>query len=175
MPIPRPGTDEYPAYYGTYIGAVTGDDVLPALIAQHDSTARFLAAIPESRAGYRYAEGKWSIREVVGHLSDSERIFACRMLRFARADETPLPGFDENQYVPTGGFERRSLADVAAEFAAVRDATIALVRTFDAAAVARRGVANGKSISVGSLAWLIAGHELHHSRVIRERYLVGER
>jgi uncharacterized damage-inducible protein DinB len=173
MPIPRPASDEYPPYYGTYIGEVAGDDALPALITQRASTARFLAGIPEARAGYRYAEGKWSIREVIGHLSDAERVFAYRMLRFARADETPLPSFDENRYVPAGDFERRSLADLAAEFAAVRDGTLALARSLDSAAIARRGLASGKSISVGSLAWVIAGHEVHHLRVIRERYLAG--
>jgi hypothetical protein len=93
------------------------------------------------------------------------------MLRFARADETPLPGFDENRYVPAGDFERRSLADLAAEFAAVRDGSLALARSLDSASIARRGLANGKSISVGSLAWVIAGHEAHHLRVIREKYL----
>jgi uncharacterized damage-inducible protein DinB len=173
MPIPRPGADEYPPYYGTYIGQVTENDVLPVLVAQRESTARFLATISESRAGYRYAEGKWSVREVIGHLSDCERVFAYRLLCFARADQTPLPGFDENHYVPAGQFERRSLGDIAAEFSAVRDATLALVRSLDPAAVARRGVANGKSISVGALAWVIAGHEIHHLKVIRERYLGG--
>jgi hypothetical protein len=171
MPIPRPGTDEFVPHYGTYINAVTADDVLPVLSAQRESTARFLAGIPESRATFRYAEGKWSLREIIGHLSDSERVFAYRLLRFARGDETPLSGFDENVYVPAGGFERRSLADVSAEFAAVRDGTLALVRSLDDAAVVRRGLANGKAISVGALAWVIAGHEAHHLRVIRERYL----
>lgn len=173
MPISRPATDDFPPYYGTYINQVAGADALPVLVAQRDSTARFLAGIPEARAGYRYAEGKWSIREVIGHLSDAERIFAYRMLRFARADETPLPGFDENQYVPAGDFVRRSLADLAAEFAAVRDGTLALAQSLDSVAIARRGLASGKSISVGSLAWVIAGHEAHHLRVIRERYLAG--
>lgn len=173
MAIARPGADEYAPYYQTYIDQVNGPDALPVLAAQRDSTARFLASIPESKAGHRYAEGKWSLREVIGHLGDSERIFAYRLLRFARADESPLAGFDENTYVPAGGFERRSLTDVAAEFGAVRDATLALVRSLDAAAQVRRGSANGKSISVRALAWIIAGHEAHHLRVIGERYLRG--
>jgi hypothetical protein len=173
MPIPRPSPETYPPYYGTYIGQVPGDDALPVLTAARDTTARFLAAVPESRAGYRYAEGKWSVREIIGHLSDAERIFAYRMLRFARADATPLPGFDENQYVPAGGFERRTLADVAAEFGAVRDASLALVRSLDPAALVRSGVSNGKPIGVAALAWIIAGHEIHHLRVLRERYLGG--
>lgn len=171
MVISRPETDEFPPYYGTYISQVIGTDALPVLTAQRSSTATFLAGIPEARAGFRYAEGKWSLREVIGHLSDSERIFAYRLLRFARADETPLAGFDENTYVPSGQFERRSLGDVAREFAAVRDATLALVSGLDGTAVARRGLANGKAISARALAWVIAGHEVHHLRVVRERYL----
>lgn len=171
MPIPRPGTDEFTPYYGRYIEKVGGTDALAALTAQRASTASFLASIPESRASYRYAPGKWSLREIIGHLSDGERIFSYRMLRFARADETPVPGFDENAYVPAGGFEQRSLADVSAEFAAVRDATIALAKSLDDAAAVRRGLANGHPISVRALAWISAGHELHHLEVIRERYV----
>jgi uncharacterized damage-inducible protein DinB len=170
MVITRPDATEFAPHYATYINAVNGSDALPVLVAQRASTAHFLAAIPESRAGYRYAEGKWSLREVVGHLSDAERIFAYRLLRFARADETSLSGFDENHYVPAGEFERRSLADVAAEFAAVRDATLALVKGLSTEALLRQGSANGKSISARALAWVIAGHEAHHVRVLGERY-----
>lgn len=171
MVITRPETGEFAPHYGTYIGAVSGNDALPVLKAQRESTSRFLAAVPESRAGFRYAEGKWSLREVVGHLCDAERIFSYRLLRFARADQTPLSGFDENIYVPAGEFERRSLADVAAEFAAIRGATLALVHGLTAEALVRRGVANGKEMSVRALAWTIAGHEAHHIRVLGERYI----
>ncbi len=171
MVIVRPGTDEFPPYFGTYINAVSGSDALPVLTAQRASTAAFLAGIPETRAGFRYAEGKWSLREVIGHLSDTERIFAYRLLRFARADQTPLAGYDENSYVPAGQFERRTLADLAGEFTAVRDATLALVGGLDDVALARRGEANGKPMTARALAWIIAGHEAHHLRVIRERYL----
>ena len=170
MTITRPGTDEYAPYYGTYVDAVTGSDALPVLIAQRSSTAKFLAGIPETKAGFRYAEGKWSVREVIGHLADAERIFAYRLLRFARGDETPLSSFDENAYVPAGQFERRSLADVARELAAVRDATLALMSGLDEAMLARRGVASGKTMSARAMAWVIAGHETHHLGVIRERY-----
>ena len=128
MRIPRPGPDEFGAYYLTYIDRVEGGDAFPPLAAQRESTARLLAGIPESRAGFRYAPGKWTLREVIGHLSDAERIFAYRLLRIARGDATPLASFDENRYVPEGNFERRPLAEVAAEFAAVRDATLALLR-----------------------------------------------
>jgi len=171
MSIRRPAPQEFPPYYGSYVSEVPGEDALPVLIAQRASTASFLATIPAARAGFRYAEGKWSLREVIGHLSDSERIFCYRLLRFARADETPLAGFDENRYVPAGEFERRSLADVAGEFAAVRDATLGLVRSLDETQLGRSGLANGKPITARALAWIIAGHEAHHLRVIRERYL----
>lgn len=171
MVITRPEPGEFAPFYATYINQVSGSDALPVLVAQRESTSRFLAAVPESRAGYRYAEGKWSLREVVGHLSDAERIFAYRLLRFARADATPLSGFDENIYVPSGEFERRSLADVAAEFAAVRESTLALVRALSADALVRRGPANGQEVSVRALAWIIAGHEAHHIRVLGERYI----
>jgi uncharacterized damage-inducible protein DinB len=171
MVITRPEATEFAPHYATYVNAVTGQDALPVLKAQRDTTARFLAAVPESRAGFRYAPGKWTLREVVGHLSDAERIFSYRLLRFARADATPLAGFDENTYVPAGEFERRSLAEVAAEFAAVRDATLALVQGLTAEALLRRGAASGKEISVRALAWTIAGHEAHHIRVLGERYI----
>jgi hypothetical protein len=172
MPISRPATHEFPPYYGTYINEASGADALPVLIAQRESTASFLAAVPEAKAGFRYAEGKWSLREVIGHLSDSERIFSYRLLRFARADETPLAGFDENLYVPAGQFERRSLRDVAREFAAIRDATLSLVGNLDETELGRGGLANGKPITARALVWIIAGHEAHHIRVIRERYMV---
>jgi len=173
MRIARPQADEFDPHYATYVSTVAGDDALAALVSQRDSSERFLRGIPEARAGHRYSPGKWSIREVVGHVSDAERIFSYRMLRIARGDETPLASFDEDAYVPAGGFERRSLADVAAELAAVRDATMALARSLDEAGLTRFGTASGKRISARALAWIIAGHEAHHIRVLGERYLGG--
>lgn len=171
MVIARPEAGEFAPHYSIYIDAVSGRDALSALRAQRETTARFLGAVPESRAGFRYAEGKWSLREVAGHVSDAERVFAYRLLRFARADATPLAGFDESTYVPAGEFERRSLAEVTAEFAAVRDATLALLGGLTPDALLRRGPANGKEVSARALAWIIAGHEAHHLRVLGERYL----
>lgn len=171
MCIARPATDEYAPYYSTYIDEVTEPDVVAVLSAARQSTAEFLAGLDEKQAAFRYAPGKWSLREVVGHLSDSERIFAYRLLRVARGDTTPLAGFEENDYVPAGQFERRPLADVAQEFASVRDATLTLLGGLDAEALARRGTASGKPVSARALAFIIAGHEKHHLGVIRERYL----
>lgn len=171
MPITRPAADEYAPYYDTYVSKVPGADALAALVAQRESTRQLLAAVDPARAGFRYAPGKWTLREVIGHLADSERVFGYRMLCFARNDQTPLPSFDETTYVPEGRFEARTLPDVAAEFTAVRDATLALARSLDAETQLRRGTASGKVMSVRALAWVIAGHEVHHLGVLRERYL----
>jgi hypothetical protein len=168
--IPLPAADEFAPYYGRYISQLPGDDVLAALESQAISTAKLLAATPESLAGHRYEPGKWSVREVVGHIADAERVFAYRALRFGRGDTTPLPGFDENVYVPGGRFERRTLADVAAEFASVRQASLTLFRSFDEPALVSRGTASGHPVSVRALAAIAAGHELHHVKLLRERY-----
>lgn len=165
--------DEYnPDFAGYFARAKgAGPDVLAQLAAQGTRTSALLAAVPEARGGFRYAAGKWSIKEVVGHLADSERIMAYRALRIGRGDRTPLAGFDQDPYVAVAGFDARPLADLAAELAAVRVSTLALLSHFDAAALARRGIANDKEISVRALAAIIAGHELHHVAILEERYL----
>lgn len=168
-PIALPAADEYAPYYGKYV-ALVGPDVLAALESQARSTAALLAATPESKGGFRYAEGKWSVKEVIGHVADAERVFAYRMLRFGRADQTALPGFDENTWMPFTNFDRRTLADMAAELAAVRAATLALVRSLDEESLGRRGVASNNPVSVRGLAAIIAGHEAHHVKILRERY-----
>lgn len=173
MRIAPPAADEFAPYYGTYVKRVPGDDAWAPLVAQRASTAALLATVTPEQAAFRYADGKWTVREVIGHLSDAERIFAYRVLRIARGDETPLASFDENRYVPGGQFERRPMADVAAEFAAVRDATLALLRGLDEAMLQRRGVASNNPVSARALAWIIAGHEIHHLGVLKERYRVG--
>jgi len=170
LAIARPEAGEFIEYYGKYIDKVPGDDALPALTEQIGDTVRMLERLDEPRALHRYAPGKWSVKEVVGHLADGERVFAYRALRIGRGDATPLPGFDETQYVPAGRFDARPLGDVLAEFRAVRDASIALFRTFDADALVRRGTANGAVISVRALAWIVVGHELHHRALLSERY-----
>jgi len=169
--IARPAEDEYAPYYGRYISRVPERDVLELLATQIGDTRALIRSIPESRGDHRYAPGKWSIKEVLGHLTDSERVFCYRALAFGRGDENPLPGFDEKAWVPAGRFDARPLKDLAAEFDAVRRATIALFSGFDAEALARRGTANNNAISVRALAWIIAGHERHHLAILRERYL----
>jgi hypothetical protein len=172
--IARPDPSEYVPYYGRYIDKVPGDDALASLATQIEDSLRLLRGLDEARALHRYADGKWSVKEVVGHLCDAERVFAYRALRFGRGDTTDLPGFDETLYVPAGAFDRRPIADLADEFECVRRASIALFRSFDDAALIRRGLANGQPVSVRGLAWIIAGHERHHVGLLRERYgLVG--
>jgi uncharacterized damage-inducible protein DinB len=170
-PIARPQDDEYIPYYGKYIALVPDGDLVETLRAQIRETSSLLRAIPEDRASYRYAPGKWSIKEVVGHLADVERIMTYRALRIARADATPLPGFDENAYVPAANFEARSLASLAHELAEVRRATVAFFETLEPTAAARRGSANNNEISARALAFIVAGHERHHVTILRERYL----
>jgi uncharacterized damage-inducible protein DinB len=170
-PIARPQGNEYVPYYGKYISLVPDGDLVETLRAQIGDTLSLLRTIPEQRASYRYASGKWSIKEVVGHMADVERIMTYRALRIARGDATPLPGFDENSYVPAGNFEARSLASLAHEFEEVRRATVAFLETLEPDAAARRGSANNNEISARALAYIIAGHERHHVGILRERYL----
>ncbi len=170
MPIiPKPSAEEAAPYYFTYI-SLTGADAITTLEGQAASTQRLIAATSEERGAHRYAEGKWSVKEVLGHICDTERVFAYRALRFARADEAALPGFDENRYVPMAGSNARTLADLAAELAAVRAASLALFRSFDEVALLRIGTASGNPMSVRAAAHVIAGHEAHHVAILRERY-----
>jgi uncharacterized damage-inducible protein DinB len=172
--IVRPGTEEYAPFYGTYVDAVPEGDVLAILRASGEETRRLLDAAGEARAGERYAEGKWSVRETVGHVADTERIMTFRALRIARGDATPLPGFDENAYVAAAGFERRTLRSLADELQRIRESTLDLFRHLDDGALALRGTASGSAVSARALAWIVAGHELHHRRILRERYgLIG--
>jgi hypothetical protein len=172
--IVHAGEDEYAPYYARYIQLVQGEDALAALKGQIGVTVGMLAKVPETGAQHRYAPGKWSIKQSVGHLSDAERIVSYRALRIARGDETPLPGFDENAYAERAGSDQRLFRELIDELACVRAATVALFASLDPAALLNRGVANGLSVSVRALAWMIAGHELHHVRMLRERYGVSE-
>jgi uncharacterized damage-inducible protein DinB len=169
--IPRPEASEYAPHYETYVKTVPAGNLLDILEEQRRQTQDLLASIPEGRALHRYAPGKWSIKEVVGHVSDAERVFSYRALRFARGDQTPLPGWDETAYAPEGKFDARPLPDLAAELDAVRQGTIALFRGLDAGTLTRRGSANNNEVSVRALAYIVAGHERHHVGILRERYL----
>jgi len=167
--IPKPAPDEHLAYYAKYI-ALVGDDALAALNEQWPRTVRLLDGLDATRALHRYAPGKWSVQEVLGHVIDAERVFTYRALTFARQDPAALPGFDENQWMPAAGFDRRPLASIVDEFRVTRAATLAFFGSLDEEALTRRGRANNAEVSVRALAHIIAGHELHHVSILRERY-----
>jgi hypothetical protein len=167
----RPDAAEVPAGYAGYVGKVReGEDLMALMQAQLDEVRAAFGRFPEARGSYRYAPEKWSVKELLGHLSDVERIFCYRALRFARRDATPLPGFDENAYAPAMEADGRQLADLLGEWLDVRRATISFLRGLPAEAWTRRGIANGKEISVRALAYAIAGHARHHLEVLAERY-----
>lgn len=170
----RPGADEYNPYYARYIERVPQGDILQILRTQIEPTAELLLSAPAERHDWAYAPGKWTLKEVVGHLCDVERVMTYRALRFGRADETPVPGFDENAYVPAAGFGARTMESLVAELVAVRQATLALLSGLPAAAWTRVGLANNHPVSVRALACIVAGHELHHRAGIQERYLGAE-
>ncbi|MEP6571493.1 MAG: DinB family protein [Gemmatimonadota bacterium] len=167
----RPAADEYAPYYARYIDRVPEGGLIDLLDGQTDVTSGFLASIPEERAGYRYAPEKWSVRQIVGHMADVERIMAYRALWFSRGATAPLPGFDEKVFVAGSNFDQRTLPDLAAEYLEVRRATLALFRGLDPEVGERRGQASGADVSVRALGYIISGHELHHLEVIRTRYL----
>lgn len=166
----RPGAGEYAPYYEKYVSLIQGDDVLDVIEAQRMQMGRLLAGRGEREGNFRYAAGKWSVKEVIGHINDAERIFSYRALRIARGDTTPLAGFEQDGYVQTGGFGERTLAELAEEFEAIRSASVLLFRSFGAEAWARQGVASNAAVTVRALAYIIAGHELHHRRILEERY-----
>ncbi len=171
--VGRPEPDEIPSPYVGYIKRVPELDPVMVCAEQIEETTTLLRGLSETQAMYRYERGKWSIKEVVGHLADVERIMAYRALRIARGDATPLPSFDENAYVPVANFDDRSLADLVGELRTARAATLALLRTFDSDAWRRRGTASGKPVSVRALGFMIPGHERHHVEILRTRYGVG--
>ena len=172
IPSGRPQAGEFGAYAEPDVEHVVGDDAVAALAAQVQLALDLFAAITENFAStFVYAPGKWNLKQVVGHMIDDERIFAYRALCLARSDARPLPGFDEKDYVQFAGFETRRWEDLLTEYRIVRDATLALFSTFSPEAWLRRGNVNGYDASVRGLAFHLAGHELHHLRLVRERYL----
>ena len=169
--INRPEATEYVPYYQKYISLVPEGDVLKSLEQQLETTLTLLRGIPESQADSRYAPDKWSIKELVGHLIDSERIFAYRAMRFARNDETPLPGFEQDDYIRNAAFDSSRLADLASELEHLRRSNLYMFRHLEEAAWQRRGIANDAEISVRAIVYIMAGHELHHMEILRTRYL----
>jgi hypothetical protein len=179
MPIiARPAASEHAPYYGPYIDQAERTmaerglgDIADLLEAQRSDWTSLMAGVAESRGTARYAPDKWTLAESLVHVSDTERVFAYRLLRIARGDRTPLPGFEQDEWVPASRAASRTLADIVGEMDTVRAATLALVRSLDEVAVAQLGVASGKDVSARALVWMIAGHMAHHFALTRDRYL----
>ena len=167
----RPANDEYPEFYADYVSKVPEGDILDIMDKQAKEIRQFLGEIPEDITAHRYAAGKWSIKEVAGHMTDTERVFGCRALCFARNDSTPLPGFEQDDYVANAGFDTRTLSGIADEFYHLRNSHITLFRSFDNDVLMRMGTANEVRFTVRSIAYILAGHAAHHVDVIREKYL----
>ena len=172
--IPKPEPNEYAPYASMYIDLLPDDGlILKHLEDNLRATTEFMRAVPEEKLSYRYAEGKWTIKEIIAHLIDDERIYVYRALRFARNDSTELPGFEQDDYAIESGANERLLDNLLEEFAAVRKSTIALFNSFDDRVLTRSGVASGNVMSVRAIAYHLAGHELRHVKIIKERYLAS--
>ncbi|HUX34827.1 MAG TPA: DinB family protein [Gemmatimonadaceae bacterium] len=169
--IERPAADEFAPFYTGYVTGVPDGDITDLLAEQGRELTTLLEGLTDAQAEFRYAPDKWSVKEVVGHISDAERIFAYRALRISRGDATPLTGFDQDAYVARAHFGRRGLGDLVAEFTAVRAATTALFRGMTGDESRRAGSANGVPVSARALAYIAAGHARHHMRILHERYL----
>ena len=166
----RPDPSEYHETFARSVQQVPNGDVLEILAAEIEDTSELLSGVGEERAGYRYGPDKWSIKQVIGHLVDSERIMSYRALRFARGDKTSLPGYDENAFVDQANFDRQRLQDLADELRAVRAASLALFKSFDEEMLLKGGTASGFEFTVRALVYQIAGHEIHHKKILRDRY-----
>lgn len=167
----KPQTNEYAAYYEKYVSLVAEGDVVETLERQGEETLALLQTVGEERAGHRYEPGKWSIKQVVGHVIDGERIFAYRALAIARGERQPLPGMDQDEYMAGSDFDSRTLADLSEEFSHVRRANVLMLRGLRDEAWSRRGVASDNEVTVRALVYIIAGHEAHHVQILRTRYL----
>lgn len=169
----RPDPGEYAPYYAGYVDRVPDGDIVETLQKQHSATVALLSGLDEGQERFRYAEGKWSVRECVGHLVDTERVFTNRLLWFARGFDAPLPGMDQDAWVEVDSADERPLLHQLAEWRAVRSGLVGLLEGLDAAAWRREGVASEVRFTVPSLAWVVAGHELHHRILFGERYALG--
>jgi uncharacterized damage-inducible protein DinB len=169
--IARPAPGEYDSYYERYISLVKTDDLLATLEKQAQDTAALLSPLTAQQADFRYAPGKWTVKEVLGHINDTERIMTYRILRISRGDQTPIEGYEQDDYVTNGNFDRRTISDLLQEFMAIRQSTIQLLRHLAPEAGERRGTANQKAISARAIVYVIAGHELHHRAIREEKYL----
>ncbi len=169
MNRPKPG--DYAQYYERYISEIKGSNILKVLESQLSETIVFLKSVPEEKGSHKYAEGKWTVKEVIGHFTDTERIFAYRALCFARGEAKILPGFEQDDYVSSGKFNAKPLSDLINEFRLVRESNLVLFKSFDADSLAKAGYVDENRITVSAILFIIAGHTKHHLKIIKEKYL----
>ena len=170
--LTKPINEEFPSYFEKYIDLVSEGSLEDALNKQLEDTSALLSGLSETQANYRYALDKWTLKEVIGHITDTERIMSYRLLRIARGDQSPLAGYDDESYVKEAAFHSCSLPELLKDFSAVRQSTVSLVRSLPEDVWSRKGIANNSEISVRALAYIIAGHELHHVKIIKDKYLI---
>ena len=169
MTITRPAASEFASFYAGYIGKVP-DSGPASLLKDQIGQLERLRSLSEEKGNYRYADGKWTVKELIGHVADAERVFSYRLTRIARADQTPLAGFDENAWAATAPHARRPMASVVDELIAVRRSTLALIDSLDEASIGNTGVANNNPVSARAICWIMAGHTKHHLDILAERY-----
>ena len=169
MTITRPQPSEFAQFYAGYIGKVPDSGPVAQLTEQIGELER-LRSLPEEKGNYAYADGKWTVKEVVGHLADAERVFSYRLTRIARGDQTPLAGFDENAWAKTAPHGKRQMSSVVDEMIAIRRSTLALIDSLDDSTIGNSGVANNNPVSARAICWILAGHSRHHLDILAERY-----
>lgn len=166
----RPAKSDYAEYYQKYIDLIDGEDIIQILVKLNNEVSDVFNSFPQSKGDYSYDEGKWTVKEVIGHMMDTDRIFAYRALSIARGERHPLPSFDQDEYVRKGKFNLRNLADLTYEYRLIRESNILLFKGFDQSVYSNRGVAAGNEVTVLALMWMIAGHQKHHLKILKERY-----
>jgi hypothetical protein len=171
MTIARPQNSEFAPFYAGYVGKVP-DSGPVGLLTDQIKALETLRSLPEDKSNYAYADGKWTVKEVIGHLADGERVFSYRLVRIARGDQTPLAGFDENVWAKTAPHARRTMSSVVDELIAIRRATLALIDSLDETSIGNSGTANNNPVTARAICWIIAGHTQHHLDILAERYAV---
>jgi len=167
----RPTKNDYAPYYETYVSKVKGDGIIQILSKMNQEIQTVCNSFAQNKGDYRYAEGKWTVKELIGHVMDTERVFAFRAFSIARGEKQHLPGFEQDDYVREGKFNQRQLSEIVYEFRLLRESNLLMFRSFDDKMLKRRGMANGYEVTVNALLFIIAGHSKHHIEILRERYL----
>jgi uncharacterized damage-inducible protein DinB len=167
----KPNKGDYPEYAQKYIDLIEGDDIIWILHQTSKEMSDVINSFPQSKGDYSYAEGKWTVKQVIGHLSDTDRIFAYRALAIARNETQPLPSFDQDLYVEKGNFNSKTLAEISYEYRLTRESNLLLYRSFEKSVYQNRGIAAGSEVTVLGILFMVAGHQKHHINILKEKYL----